>query len=214
MIVLVAAACQPVSKIVTIKAPVVTTSNDNATSDNNAKNQKEAVPETVPKSPTEDITAQLTQPKVTPQNPIIIEPLLSDSPAVQDKIFAKVAEPSPVEIKAKVQTTQLAAAITPPLTPPVVLPVFDPASVMHQRPKELLRQLGTASVIREEGYVQIWQYQIDTCIADFFFYQNSKDSMRLSLTAWDARSTVIGGKLDMKACRNELTARHRKVLSN
>ncbi len=193
---------------------MVTTSNDNATSGNNAKNQKEAVPETVPKSPTEDITAQLAQPKVTRQKPIIIEPLVPESSTIPDEVTAKVVESSPVEIKTKVQTTQLAAAITPPLPPPVVLPVFDPASVMNQRPEELLRQLGTASVIREEGYVQIWQYRIEACIADFFFYQNSKDSMRLHLTAWDARSTVIGGKLDMKACRNELTARHSKVLSN
>ena len=208
------AACLPVSKIGPIKAPVLTTSRADTTVNNTAKNKKEAVPETVPKPPTENIIQQLAEPKVTRQKPTIIEPLVPESSTIQDEVTAKVVESSPVEIKTKVQTSQLAAAITQPLPPPVVLPVFDPASVMDQRPEELSRQLGTASVIREEGYVQIWQYRIDACVADFFFYHNGKDSMQLNLTAWDARSTVIGGKLDMKACRNELTARHNKVLSN
>ena len=84
---------------------------------------------------------------------------------------------------------------------------------MRQSPTALERQLGPASVIRQEGLVQIWQYRLAACVADFFFYPAGETS-GLRLTAWDARSVVIGQPFDARACRAGLTARLRQMTSH
>lgn len=157
--------------------------------------------QTAQKTVTVTETIVLMAPPPAPEAPA--EPI-KPAPPVQNDAARKVAVPEPAP----------APEPTPLPTPaPVVLPVFDPADVMGQSPDALEHRLGSASVVRQEGQVQIWQYRLSACVADFFYYP-AGDNDDLRLTAWDARSVVIGQTLDSRACRADLTARLRQMASN
>jgi hypothetical protein len=94
------------------------------------------------------------------------------------------------------------------MTPETDLPVItiapqdlDPQLVLGKSPEQLKSQLGTPSILKKEGNVEIWQYQLSDCVIDFFFYDKAGT---LAVTHTDMRSPFLGGQLDQTACRQAL----------
>ena len=78
---------------------------------------------------------------------------------------------------------------------------LDPQLFLGQSPDELKNRLGAPSILRKEGTVEIWQYQLSDCVVDFFFYDKAG---ALAATHTDMRSSFLGGRLDQAACRHAL----------
>ena len=79
--------------------------------------------------------------------------------------------------------------------------VLDPQLFLGQSTDQLANRLGAPSLLRKEGNVEIWQYQLSDCVVDFFFYDKAGT---LAATHTDMRSPFLGGLLDQAACRNAL----------
>lgn len=77
----------------------------------------------------------------------------------------------------------------------------DPQIFLGQSPNQLKNSLGAPSILRTEGYVEIWQYQFLDCVVDFFFYETAG---KLAATHVDMRSPFLGGQLDQAACKYAL----------
>ena len=84
---------------------------------------------------------------------------------------------------------------------PVAPQDLDPQLFLGQSPDELTNRLGAPSVLRTEGNVEIWQYQLSDCVVDFFFYDKAGT---LAATHTDMRSPFLGGQLDQAACKHAL----------
>ena len=78
---------------------------------------------------------------------------------------------------------------------------LDPQLFLGQSPFELKNRLGTPTILRKEGTVEIWQYQLSDCVVDFFFYDKAGT---LAATHADMRSPFLRGQLDQAACRQAL----------
>lgn len=78
---------------------------------------------------------------------------------------------------------------------------LDPQIFLGQSPDELKNRLGAPSIIRKEGNVEIWQYQLSDCVIDFFFYYKAGTQVA---THTDMRSPFLGGKLNRATCRATL----------
>ena len=78
---------------------------------------------------------------------------------------------------------------------------LDPELFLGQSPDELKSRLGVPSILRREGTIEIWQYQLSDCVVDFFFYDNAGT---LAATHTDMRSPFLGGQLDQAACMHAL----------
>ena len=103
-----------------------------------------------------------------------------------------------------VELTAPDSTMTPESDVPVMTPVpqdLDPQLFLGQSPDELKNRLGAPSILRKEGTVEIWQYQLSDCVVDFFFYDKSGT---LAVTHIDMRSPFLRGQLDRVACRQAL----------
>ena len=78
---------------------------------------------------------------------------------------------------------------------------LDPQLFLGQSPDELKNLLGAPSILRKEGTVEIWQYQLSDCVVDFFFYDQAG---MLAASHTDMRSPFLEGQLDQAACRHAL----------
>ena len=78
---------------------------------------------------------------------------------------------------------------------------LDPQLFLGQSTDQLKNRLGAPSILRKEGNVEIWQYQLSDCVVDFFFYDKAG---ALAATHTDMRSPFLGGQLDQAACRYAL----------
>ena len=78
---------------------------------------------------------------------------------------------------------------------------LDPQLFLGHSPDQLTNRLGAPSILRKEGNVEIWQYQLSDCVVDFFFYDKAGT---LAATHTDMRSPFLGGQLDQAACRHAL----------
>ena len=76
-----------------------------------------------------------------------------------------------------------------------------------------IRDLGIASMIRQEGPVEIWQYHFAACVVDFFFYPASQGSSQLIVKDWDMRSAVIGGRVNEGKCLAAMDQQHQKLIA-
>ena len=99
-------------------------------------------------------------------------------------------------------------APTSTMTPDADVPVItvapknlDPQSFLGQSPDQLNSYLGAPTVLRKEGNVEIWQYQLSDCVVDFFFYDNAGT---MAATNTDMRSPFLGGQIDQAACKHAL----------
>ena len=103
-----------------------------------------------------------------------------------------------VELTVPVSTTIPESDV---LVMPVVPPNLDPKLFLGQSPDQLKNGLGTPSILRTEGNVEIWQYQFSDCVVDFFFYEMDGT---LATTHTDMRSPFLGDQLDQAACKYAL----------
>ena len=101
----------------------------------------------------------------------------------------------------------------PPVQPtPVKLP-FRPKTVIGSASIILIRDLGIANMIRQEGPIEIWQYRFAECVVDFFSYPASQESSQLIIKDWDMRSAVIGGRVNEGKCLSAMDQRHQKLVA-
>ncbi len=113
-------------------------------------------------------------------------------------------------------TDAISAQASPTITPKVVSPAktFDPTKIIGFTTPILVRNLGKANMIRQEGLVEVWQYQFSSCVVDFFFYPNDENPSKLISKNWDMRSAILGERLDRSNCRDEINLYHQKISSN
>ena len=118
-------------------------------------------------------------------------------------------------------TEETVIAAVPP-TPPVqptqvqpksVQPTFRPKAMIGSASIILIRGLGIANMIRQEGPIEIWQYRFAACVVDFFFYPASQGSSQLIIKDWDMRSTVIGGRVNEGKCLAAMDQQHQKLVA-
>ena len=118
-------------------------------------------------------------------------------------------------------TEETVIAAIPP-TPPVqptqvqpepVQPMFRPKAMIGSTSIILIRDLGIANMIRQEGPIEIWQYRFAKCVVDFFFYPTSQGSSQLVIKDWDMRSAVIGGRVNESKCLAAMDRHHQKLIA-
>ena len=109
------------------------------------------------------------------------------------------------------QETVIAAIPATPPTP--VQPPFRPNAMIGSASDILLRDLGIANMIRQEGPIEIWQYRFAECVVDFFFYPTSQGSSQLVIKEWDMRSAVIGGRVNKGKCIAAMDRNHQKLVA-
>ena len=108
-------------------------------------------------------------------------------------------------------TEETVIAAIPP-TPPVQ-PTLRPKAMIGSAPIILIRNLGIANMIRQEGPIEIWQYRFTKCVVDFFFYPASQGSSQLIIKDWDMRSAVIGGRVNEGKCLAAMDRHHQKLVA-
>ena len=91
--------------------------------------------------------------------------------------------------------------------------VFNPKDIMDLTIPMLIQDLGHATITRQEGPVEIWQYHFKNCVVDFFFYSINEFAPKLTAKNWDMRSAMIGSNLDRAACLAEMNIYHQDVLT-
>ena len=110
--------------------------------------------------------------------------------------------------------TAIAAILAaPPVQPKPVKPPFGPKTVIGSASIILIRDLGIANMIRQEGRTEIWQYRFAECVVDFFFYPTSQGSSQLTIKDWDMRSVVIGGRVNEGKCLLAMDQHHQKLIA-
>jgi hypothetical protein len=93
------------------------------------------------------------------------------------------------------EITDAAGAPEPPQDPePQNL---DPAIFIDKSTAHLASTLGEPTMRRNEGAVEIWQYQLADCVVDVYFYD---DAGSLIARYTDMRSRLLGGMIDPAAC--------------
>jgi len=100
-----------------------------------------------------------------------------------------------------VDINEAVSAIIPEAELPVMTVApqdLDPRVFLEQSPAQLKSRLGAPTTLRQEGQVNIWQYQLPECVIDFFFYDKAGTVVA---THSDMRSPFLGGTLDEAACK-------------
>ena len=93
------------------------------------------------------------------------------------------------------EITDAAGAPEPPQDPePQNL---DPAIFIDKSTAHLASTLGEPTMRRNEGAVEIWQYQLAGCVVDVYFFD---DAGSLIARYTDMRSRLLGGVIDPAAC--------------
>lgn len=110
------------------------------------------------------------------------------------------------------ETAIAAVPATPPVQPTPVQPPFRPKAMIGSASIILLRDLGIANMVRQEGSIEIWQYRFAECVVDFFFYPASQGSSQLIIKDWDMRSAVIGGRVNEGKCLAAMDQQHQKLI--
>ena len=101
----------------------------------------------------------------------------------------------------------------PPVQPMPRKPPFVPKTVIGSPSIILIRDLGIANMIRQEGSIEIWQYRFAECVVDFFFYPASQGSPQLIIKDWNMRSAVIGGSVNEGKCLSAIDQHHQKLVA-
>ena len=113
-----------------------------------------------------------------------------------------------------IENTVIAAIpAKPPIQPTPVQPPFRPNAMIDSASIILLRDLGIANMVRQEGPIEIWQYRFAECVVDFFFYPTSQGSSQLVIKDWDMRSAVIGGRVNESKCLAAMDRSHQKLVA-
>ena len=121
----------------------------------------------------------------------------------EEKVIATISVTPQVQ-PAQVQPTQV--------QPELIQPPFRPKAMIGSASIILVRDLGIATMIRQEGPIDIWQYRFASCVVDFFFHPASQASSKLIIKEWDMRSVVIGGKVNEGKCLAAMDRHHQKLI--
>ena len=78
---------------------------------------------------------------------------------------------------------------------------LDPAIFIDKSTAHLANTLGDPTMRRNEGAVEIWQYQLADCVVDVYFYD---DAGSLIARHTDMRSRLFGAVIDRTACMMNL----------
>jgi hypothetical protein len=111
------------------------------------------------------------------------------------------------------ETAVAAIPAAPQVQPTPVQPPFRPKAMIGLASIILIRDLGIANMIRQEGPIEIWQYRFAKCVVDFFFYPASQGSSQLIIKDWDMRSAVIGGRVNEGKCLSAMDQHHQKLVA-
>jgi hypothetical protein len=123
-------------------------------------------------------------------------------------------QPTPVQPTPVQPTPVQPTPVQPtPVQPRPVQPPFRPNAMIGSASIILLRDLGIANMIRQEGPIEIWQYRFAECVVDFFFYPASQGSSQLVIKDWDMRSAVIGGRVNEGKCLAAMDRHHKKLVA-
>ena len=129
--------------------------------------------------------------------------------SIKDTEIAAIPATPPVQ-PTPVQPTPVQST---PVQPRPVQPPFRPNAMIGSASIILLRDLGIANMIRQEGPIEIWQYRFAECVVDFFFYPASQGSSQLVIKDWDMRSAVIGGRVNEGKCLAAMDRHHKKLVA-
>ena len=160
-----------------------------------------------------------------PIQPVSIAPPVSQAPPVPTKTLS----PNSVDqnnnqteidlaigtVNKSSETQTNSAPASPDITPKDVAgsKTFDPTNIIGFATPILFHNLGKANMVRKEGSIEIWQYQLGSCVVDFFFYPIDEGASQIILKTWDMRSTIMGNRLDRGSCRDEMNLYHHKLSS-
>ena len=129
--------------------------------------------------------------------------------STEDTVIAAIPAAPPVQ-PTPVQPTPVQPT---PVQPTPVQPPFRPKAMIGSASMILVRDLGIANMIRQEGPIEIWQYRFAECVVDFFFYPASQGSSQLVIKDWDMRSAVIGGRVNEGKCLAAMDRHHQKLVA-
>ena len=96
---------------------------------------------------------------------------------------------------------QIVSEITDAANAPEPPKNLDPAIFIDKSTAHLASTLGDPTMRRNEGAVEIWQYQLADCVVDIYFYD---DTGSLIARHTDMRSPLLGGVIDSAACMKNL----------
>ena len=134
--------------------------------------------------------------------------------SIKDTEIAAIPATPPVQpTPAQPTPAQPTPAQPTPVQPRPVQPPFRPNAMIGSASIILLRDLGIANMIRQEGPIEIWQYRFAECVVDFFFYPASQGSSQLVIKDWDMRSAVIGGRVNEGKCLAAMDRHHKKLVA-
>jgi len=117
---------------------------------------------------------------------------------------------------------QTGAGLTPDIEPaetsipdvPAAPQDLDPATFLGASQIDLAANFGAPTMIRHEGKVEVWQYQLPECVIDFFLFETSgqdENTQTMRAAHTDMRSPILGGQLDSGACTRALYAVSQKT---
>jgi len=92
-----------------------------------------------------------------------------------------------------------------------IKPAFQPENMIGLAAPNLLKGLGDAAMIRQEGSIEIWQYRFTSCVVDFFFYPTSDNTQQKIIKDWDMRGAVIGDRLNEPKCLTAIDRLHQRL---
>jgi hypothetical protein len=134
--------------------------------------------------------------------------------SIKDTEIAAIPATPPVQPTPVQPTPVQPTPVQPtPVQPRPVQPPFRPNAMIGSASIILLRDLGIANMIRQEGPIEIWQYRFAECVVDFFFYPASQGSSQLVIKDWDMRSAVIGGRVNEGKCLAAMDRHHKKLVA-
>ena len=134
--------------------------------------------------------------------------------SIKDTEIAAIPATPPVQPTPVQPTPVQPTPVKPtPVQPRPVQPPFRPNAMIGSASIILLRDLGIANMIRQEGPIEIWQYRFAECVVDFFFYPASQGSSQLVIKDWDMRSAVIGGRVNEGKCLAAMDRHHKKLVA-
>ena len=134
--------------------------------------------------------------------------------STEDTVIAAIPAAPPVQPTPVQPTPVQPTPVQPtPVQPTPVQPPFRPKAMIGSASMILVRDLGIANMIRQEGPIEIWQYRFAECVVDFFFYPASQGSSQLIIKDWDMRSAVIGGRVNEGKCLAAMDRHHQKLVA-
>ena len=177
-------------------APALAPNSDNAETSESVDIAAAALP-----SQTEENTA----------SPSDTEQAIEDSP-VQDNLVQENTEQedsnTKIEDESDAESLVVASANIAPAPKKAeqpAIPLFTPASQIGKLADSLNIVIGEADFIRQDGQIEIWQYQQPDCVVDF--YVPLGDSEKNHISGWDMRPRIFGNQLDIQLCKAQLADR-------